>query len=266
MFKRISTVLLVFLLILVSVGCSNHETSSSQERTSSAPAKKEIMISAAASLTDVLNEMKTSFEKEHSDVSVTYNFGGSGKLAQQIEQGAPTDLFLSASKKDMDKLQEKGLVTKGTRIDFAKNELVLIVPKDSALHIDSFEKVTPEQIKQLAVGEPESVPAGRYTKETFEKIGLWEKVKDKLVLGKDVRQVLTYVESGNADAGVVYESDAIVSQKVKVLATAKSEWHKPIVYPGAVTTNAENKEEAKMFLDYLTSEKGKEVFKKYGFK
>jgi molybdate transport system substrate-binding protein len=256
--------LLVFFLFVLA-GCSSAGQASQSEKDASSK-KTEVVISAAASLTDALNEIKPAFEQEHPDMKVTYTFGSSGKLAQQIVQGAPVDVFLSASKKDMDTVQKQNLITKETLRDFAKNELVLIAPLDSTLQIDSFQKVTPENVKQLAIGEPESVPAGRYTKETFEKLGTWDKMKDHLVLGKDVRQVLTYVESGNVDAGVVYASDAKISKKVKVLATAESQWHKPITYPGAVISNTGHVKEAQQFLEYLTSEKGKEILKKYGFK
>lgn len=271
MLKRFAFLFAALLLVLVPIGCSssqgNNQPTAEQPAAQPAPSaeKAELMISAAASLTDALNELKTSFETEHPNITLTYNFGSSGKLAQQIEQGAPTDLFLSASKKDMDKLQEKEQIVKDSRVDFAKNELVLIAGSNSTLAISSFEQIDPAKVQHFAIGEPESVPAGRYTKEVFENLKLWDKLKSKFVLGSDVRQVLTYVESGNADAGVVYSSDAVVAKNVKVLATAKPEWHKPIVYPGAVVAASKHQEEAKAFLAYLTSDKGKEVLKKYGF-
>lgn len=261
--KSISLLLAAVVVIFALVGCGS---GSNQEEGNPSNVPKEINVLAAASLTDALNEVKTAFEKKHNGISVTYSFGSSGKLAGQIEQGAPADVFLSASKKDMDRLQEKNAIQKDSRADFARNELVLIVPKSSPLQVGTFEDIKPELLKNIAVGEPESVPAGRYTKETLEKFGMWEKVQDKLVLGKDVRQVLTYVESGNADAGVVYASDAKTSQKVKVLATAKPEWHNPIVYPGAVTTDSKHPEEARQFLAYLKSEEGQKILRKYGFK
>lgn len=265
MLKRIAFIFMLVVGMLALAGCGSNSSDMSASKETASSDKTEVMVLAAASLTDALNELKPAFEKEHNNVSVTYSFGSSGKLAQQIEQGAPADVFLSASKKDMDKLQDKNGVSKDSRADFAKNELVLIVPKNSQLAVKSFEDINPGQLKNLAVGEPESVPAGRYTKETFEKLGMWQKLQDQLVLGKDVRQVLTYVESGNADAGIVYASDAKTSEKVKVLATAKPEWHKPIVYPGAVVASTKHSKEAQAFLDYLKSEKGQEVLKKYGF-
>jgi molybdate transport system substrate-binding protein len=225
----------------------------------------ELMVSAAASLTDALQELKSGFESEHPGVTLTYVFGSSGKLAQQIENGAPVDVFLSASGKDMDKLQEKNLIKQDTRIDFAKNQLVLVANKSSSLQLDSFEQIAPDKVEHFAIGEPESVPAGRYAKEVLEHLKLWDSLQSKLVFANDVRQVLTYVESGNADLGAVYASDAVIAKQVKVLATADSNWHKPIVYPGAVVASAAHPVEAKAFLDYLQGDKGKEVLEKYGF-
>ncbi len=264
MYKRFVWLFIVMVSMLGLAGCGSGKESQGNTNASSGE-KTEIMVMAAASLTDALQELKTSFESEHPTTTVTYSFGGSGKLAQQIEQGAPADVFLSASKKDMDKLQEKSLIAADTRGDFTKNELVLVAPKNTSLQVTSFENMKPEQLQRLAVGEPESVPAGRYTKETMEKLGTWTQYKDKLVLGKDVRQVLTYVESGNADAGVVYASDAKTSQKVVILAQAKPEWHKPITYPGAVVAGSKHVQEAEEFLTYVKGEKGQAIFKKYGF-
>ncbi|EJL41350.1 MULTISPECIES: molybdate ABC transporter substrate-binding protein [Brevibacillus] len=225
----------------------------------------ELMISAAASLTDALNELKTGFEAENPGTTLTFNFGSSGKLATQIAQGAPSDVFLSASKKDMDGLDEKQLIVKDTRQDFTKNSLVLIAGKDSSIAITSFEELNNPDIKHIAVGEPESVPAGRYAKETLDTLKMWESLNGRMVFGSDVRQVLTFVESKNAEVGIVYSSDAAISKDVKVLATAKPEWHKPIVYPGAVISASKHTDAAKAFLAYLTSDKGKAILQKYGF-
>ncbi|WP_301170669.1 molybdate ABC transporter substrate-binding protein [Brevibacillus nitrificans] len=240
--------------------------STSASEAPAAPTEKaEIMVSAAASLTDALNELKSTFEADNPGITVSYNFGSSGKLAQQIGQGAPSDVFLSASAKDMNGLEEKQLITKDTRQDFTQNELVLITGASSSVTIDSFEKLTDSSLKHIAVGEPETVPAGRYAKEVMDTLKISDNVKDRLVYGSDVRQVLTFVESGNAEVGIVYASDVLISKNVKILATAKSEWHQPIVYPGAVVAASEHADAAKTFLSYLTSDKGKEILKKYGF-
>lgn len=252
----------IFAFVIFVTACSSGK---SLEKTAEPVKKTEITVSAAASLKDALTELKPKFESRHPDVSLTYSFGGSGKLAQQIEQGAPVDVFLSASKKDMDKLSDKKLLMADTRIDFAKNQLVLIVPEGSKAALDSFEKLASAPLAHIAVGEPNSVPAGRYTQEVFDQLGLSTKLKDKLVFGNDVRQVLSYVESGNAEAGVVYASDAHISKKVKVAAIANEGWHKPIVYPAAVLASSSHVEEAKAFLMYLTGQEGKDTLRAYGF-
>ncbi|QRG69752.1 molybdate ABC transporter substrate-binding protein [Brevibacillus choshinensis] len=250
---------------LLLSACSGTPSQSDKPAPAVQTDKAEIMVSAAASLTDALNELKTTFETDHPGIVVTYNFGSSGKLAQQIGQGAPSDVFLSASAKDMNVLEEKQLIAKDTRQDFTKNELVLITGANSSVKIDSFEKLTDPALQHIAVGEPEAVPAGRYAKEVMDALKITDSLQGRLVYGSDVRQVLTFVESGNADVGIVYASDAAISKNVKVLATAKSEWHKPIVYPGAVVAASTHADAAKAFLSYLTSDKGKAILQKYGF-
>lgn len=266
---RIANIILLLLLVVFTQACSKEDPkASSQEKerqASSPPQRVEIMISAAASLTDALNELKLSFEKEHHTIAVHFNFGSSGKLAKQIEQGAPSDVFLSASKKDMDSLGEKKLILEESRVDFAHNKLVLISPKESPMTYSSFEQIKTDEIQHIAMGEPEIVPAGRYAKQVLESIRLWEPLQGKLVLGSDVRQVLTYVESGNAEVGVVYSSDAVTSNKVKVMAFANPEWHDPIVYPGAIIAGTQHKEEAQAFLSYVSSDMGNRILEKYGF-
>lgn len=256
---RIPYILLGLCLLFLLVSCSGQETSESQ-----AP-KVELMVASAASLTDAMNELKAKFEEQNLNIKVSFHFGSSGKLAKQIEQGAPSDIFLSASKKDMDTLEGKNLVVKESRKDFAANKLVLITNQNSSLTISSFEDIPVDQIQHMAIGEPESVPVGRYAKEALVKIGLWKPLEAKLVLGSDARQVLTYVESGNADLGVVYASDAAISNKVKVLAEAQSDWHQPIVYPAAIVEQTAHQKEAQAFMDFLFGQAGQAALKKYGF-
>ena len=224
------------------------------------------MISAAASLTDVLNELKPIFEDEHPSIELTFNFGGSGKLAQMIIQGAPSDVFLSASESDMDKLEVEDMILKDTRVNFAENELALIVNKNQPAKVSSFKEISSAGVEHLAIGEPESVPVGRYTKQVLERLDLWDSLQGSLVMSSDVRQVLTHVELGNADAGIVYASDVLRSEKVMIVATADSDWHDPIMYPGAVVSDTAHPDEAKAFLAFLTGEKGQALLHKYGFK
>ncbi len=263
--NRIFASILTICLLLFATGCADQPQTQTPSSEAPAASKTTLTVSAAASLTDALNECKQAYEQEHSTVSVTYIFGSSGKLAQQIEQGAPTDLFLSASAKDMDTLQQKQLIAADTRTTFAKNELALIIPADSKLTLTSFEDLRDAPLSHLAIGEPKIVPAGRYANEVLTKLNLLNQWKDKLVYGSDVRQVLTYVESGNADAGIVYTSDAAISPKVKIVAISKPEWHQPIVYPAAVIAGSAHAAEAKAFIDFLVSDKGQSILKKYGF-
>lgn len=255
--KKTIYCLLLVLNITILTSCS-----SSDEKNKPV----EIMISAAVSLTDALYELKETYETENKNVRLTFNLGSSGKLANQIDQGAPVDMFLSASSKDMDTLAAKGLIDESTRVEFASNSLVLITHKDHSTTINSFEQIQPDEIGHLAIGEPTSVPVGRYTKQVFNYLGLWEPLQSKLVMGSDARQVLTYVEMGNVDFGVVYSSDTVLADKVRVLAEADNEWHETISYPGAIINDSLHKKEAQAFLDYLTSEEGKAVLQKYGFK
>jgi len=224
----------------------------------------ELIISAAASLTDAMEEIKTLYAEGQPHVKLTMNYGSSGTLQQQIEQGAPADVFMSAAPKQMNTLEEKDLINKETRRDLLENKMVLIVSKDVA-DIKDFTDLAGDKIKNLAIGTPDSVPAGKYAQEILQKIALWDQVQPKLVLAKDVRQVLTYVETGDCQAGIVYETDAKISDKVKVAAYAPEKSHSPILYPVAIIKTSKYVEAAKDFLDFLNEDKAKKVFEKYGF-
>jgi molybdate transport system substrate-binding protein len=228
--------------------------------------KGDLTVSAAISLKDALDDAKLTYTKDHPKVTVAVNYGASGTLQLQIEQGAPVDIFFSAAPKQMDALEMKGLLLAGTRKDVLLNEVVLIVPKDSKLGLASFKDLTRADVKRVALGEPVSVPAGQYAKETLTSLGIYDAVNAKAVLGKDVRQVLTYVETGDADAGIVYATDAISSAKVAVVATAPPKSHSLVIYPAAVIKDTRNPAAAKAFLDFLAGPRGTAVFEKYGFK
>ncbi len=227
--------------------------------------KAELTISAAASLKDALNEVKGLYMKEKPRTTLTLNFGSSGSLAQQIEQGADVDLFFSASAANVTALKEKGLLDNNTVKNLLGNKMVLIAPLDSKLAIGSFAEVLDTSVKRIALGEPKTVPAGQYAEDVFTKLNILTPVKAKAVYGKDVREVLTWVETGSADAGVVYATDAKVSAKVKVIATAPADSHKPIVYPAAIVKATDSAEAARDFLNFLGSDSAKAVFEKYGF-
>jgi molybdate transport system substrate-binding protein len=225
-----------------------------------------LTVSAAISLKDALDDAKQIYTKDHPQVTVAVNYGASGTLQLQIEQGAPVDIFFSAAPKQMDALETKGLLLAGTRRDVLLNDVVLIVPKDSKLGLTSFKELTRPDVRRVALGEPVSVPAGEYAKETLTSLGIYDAVNQKAVLAKDVRQVLTYVETGNVDAGIVYATDAISSEKVTVVAAAPPKSHALVIYPAAVIKDTKNPAAAKAFLDFLTGPRGLAVFEKYGFK
>lgn len=223
-----------------------------------------LLISAAASLKDSMQEVVKTYEAVDPNVKIVTTFGSSGALGKQIEQGAPVDLFISASKGHMDSLEKAGLVLEGTRRDLFMNKLVLIAPL-GAKAPTSFEAAATNGVGKIALGEPTSVPVGQYSFQVFTKLGVADAVKTKAVYAKDVKQVLTYVERGEVESGIVYYTDALVSKKVQVMADAAEDTHSPIVYPGAVISSTKQKEAAQALMTWLASDAGKAIFKKYGF-
>jgi molybdate transport system substrate-binding protein len=224
-----------------------------------------LLTAAATSLKDALEEITRLFNEEEPSLGVTFNFAASGPLQQQIEQGAPVDIFISSANQQMDNLQKNNLILVDTRKQLVTNTLVLIVPSNSTLGLSSFEQLTDSKVKKIAVGEPRSVPVGRYSEEVFTKLGILADVRSKLVYGNSVRNVLSAVASGNTDAGIVYLSDAKTSNQVRQVATAAADWHSPIVYPIAVTKISRIPQAAKIYVDFLSSRPAQDIFKKYGF-
>lgn len=226
--------------------------------------KIELTVSAAASLKDSLTAIKSNYEANHPNIDLVFNFAASGTLQKQIEQGAPADLFISAGSKQMDALVNQKLVNQET--DLIYNELVMVIPTASALSLTALDQLTESSVKAIAVGEPESVPAGQYTKDTLQSLNIWDALQSKVVYAKDVRQVLTYVETGNAEAGFVYKTDALSSKKVKIAISVSPDLHKPIVYPAGIVAETKHSKEAADFYSYLQSSAADAVFTKYGFK
>jgi len=227
--------------------------------------KTELMVLAAASLTDALNELAGIYHKKNGHIHLVTSYAGSGALQTQIEQGAPVDVFVSASAKNMDALVDKGLMRPDSKTNLLTNSIVLVTPAKSGLKLASFQDCASDQVKMIALGDPGSVPAGQYALEVFESLGIAEAVKAKANLGTDVRQVLTWVEEGTVDCGVVYATDAAGSKKVKVVASAPPDSHKPIIYPAALASAGQHQAEAEAFLQFLASDQAGAVFKKYGF-
>lgn len=263
--KKVSYLLVFsFLLILTLVGCSSENTTQPSTNVSKVE-PTEIMVSAAASLQNSLTEIQKAYAQKSPGVKLTFVFGGSGTLQQQIEQGAPVDLFISAGKAQMDALEQKNLIIKESKVNLLGNELVLITGKDDS-KVTSLEDLTNVSVSKVSIGTPESVPAGKYAQESLINLKLWDSLQPKFVLAKDVTQVLNYVETGNVSAGLVYRSDALGSTKVKIAAVVQEGSHKPIVYPSAVIASTKNKQLAEDFLKYLQSSEAQQVFANYGFK
>jgi molybdate transport system substrate-binding protein len=250
-------VVFVILLLVGLTACSPDESQQSKP--------VEITISAAASLNESLIEIKENFEKENKNIKILYNIGGSGALKQQILQGAPVDLFLSASHDQFTELIQEGLIEAQKQFDLLGNQLVLITNKENPAQLNGFSDLTDNQVKKIAIGIPESVPAGKYAKQTLKNTGIWEQIQPNVIQTKDVRQVLTYVETGNVDAGIVYMTDVKVSDKVNVVAVAGDKTHDSIIYPAGIIKSTPHKKEAEIFLDYLQSNTAKTIFEKYSF-
>jgi len=255
------TELVVFTLSLLLVaGCS-----------SSAPVKVEtpqiveINVSAALGLKEVLLDIQKNYASRQPNVKIVYNFAAAGALQAQIEQGAPADVFLSAAVKQMDELQKKNLIQADTRKNLVGNQLVLVVPLDSKLDIKDFKDLTLPGVQHFGLGAPETVPAGEYGIEVLKSLGIWEDVKGKAVLGKDVRTLMAYAETGNAEASIIFSTVAATSDKVKIVATAPPGSHRPIIFPGVVLTGSKQPQAAAEFLNFLAGPEGMKVFGKYGF-
>jgi molybdate transport system substrate-binding protein len=251
-------------MVFLIAGCSSTKAGSSSKAPSSAPSV-ELTIAAASSLANVTADIVKDYKTIAPNVTLTFTYGASGSLQTQIEQGAPVDIFMSAAEKQMDALDKENLLQPGTRTDLLLNKLVLITPKDSTLVIKSFSDLGTTIVKKIAIGDPASVPAGQYAQQAFTTLGIWDTVKAKSNLGTDVRQVLTWVESGNVDCGVVYATDAASSDKVTVICEAPAGSIDKIVYPVAALKSSKNAEAAQSFITYLKSSSAAALFQKYGF-
>lgn len=250
--------LIPLLLVFTLVGCGQELVENDEPI--------ELTISAAASLNNVLTEIETLFEEEHPQINLLVNFGGSGSLQQQIIQGAPVDLFFSAAENKYDELIERDLIDSSYSSDLLGNELVLVTPRNSTVEIKDFPDLVYNEINTIAIGTPETVPAGQYAKQTLQHLQIWDKLSTKLIPSKDVRQVLSYVETENVDAGIVYHTDAILSDKVKLIATVDPSLHDPIILPVGIIQGTNHKKEAITFYEYLHSETATQLYKKYGFR
>lgn len=254
---RIVTARSALLLVMLFVGCGQRNNDQSSDAAT-------IKVYAAASLTDVVTQLAEQFKRD-TGVDVKCNFASTSTLAKQIQAGAPADIFVSANSLWMDATERDGLIDAASRIDLLGNTLVVIAPADEAfpLDVDAGQKLESAFRGKLAMGDPEHVPAGTYAKQALSALGSWDALKDHVVFANDVRGVLTFVERGETGAGIVYATDARMSDKVKVVAELPADSHEKIVYPAALTRSASTT--AQQFFDYLQSDDADEVFRDAGF-
>jgi molybdate transport system substrate-binding protein len=226
----------------------------------------EITISAAISLKNAFEEIGKIFMEQHSGTKVAFNFGASGDLARQIEAGAPVDVFASAAQKDMDDIGKKDLIAANSRKNFAKNVIVLVKPANSIIPLRTLTDLQKEEVKKVVIGNPKTVPAGRYAEEALRHFNLWDAVKDKLIFAENVRQVLDYVARDEVDAGLVYSTDAMArSKEVKAVMKLPEGSHQPVVYPIGVIKGTKVETLSRAFVDFVISAEGQRTLSQYGF-
>lgn len=272
--KRIGAVVLAVCMVLSCAGCGGSSNKGASEETTEVTTEggnSKILVAAAASLQATFdNELIPLFEKENPEIAVEGTYASSGDLQHQIESGLDADVFFSAATSNMDTLAEEELIDEDTVVDLLKNDVVLITPKDSKLGIKSFKDIT--KADTIAIGDPESVPAGKYAKEILTNLGVYNEVEKKASLGASVTEVLSWVAEGSADAGIVYATDAQTEntngddKEVEVVATAEdSMMQTQVVYPVGVVSASTHKDEAKAFEDFLQTDEAKVILEKAGF-
>ena len=252
--KYMCFALAVTFTLILAVGCSSLERDSSVE----------LLIGAAASLTDLSQELALMYEQAKPHVSLTFTFASSGTLQTQIEEGAPIDIFMSAALTQMHNLERQGLIY-GKGRNLLRNEIALITPRGNPLAINSFTDLTDSAVKLIGLGDPESVPGGTRAREVFISLGIAEEVYKKAVLAPDIRSVLTWVEMGEVDAGLVFMTDVISSDQVSLIEVADISLHEPSINPVGIIKGSVNKAEAQAFIDFLFSVEAREIFEGHGF-
>lgn len=272
--KKIGAAALAVCMVLSCAGCGSSSNRGASEGTTEVTVEggqTKISVAAAASLQATFDdELIPLFEKENPEIKVEGTYASSGDLQQQIESGLEADIFFSAAISNMDALVDENLVDKDTVVDLLKNDVVLITPKDSKLGIKSFKDIT--KAETIAIGDPESVPAGKYAKEILTTLGIYDKVEKKASLGASVTEVLNWVAEGSADAGIVYATDAQTEntngddKEVEVVATAEdSMMQTPVIYPVGTVSSSKHKDEAKAFEDFLQTDEAETILEKAGF-
>lgn len=258
--KRIISMVLVLLVVFSLSGCSKNETAPE----ASAEPETTILVAAAASLKNCMDkEIIPMFTEKRPNIKVNATYDSSGKLQTQIEEGADVDVFFSAAMKQMNALNDKGMIADNSIVELLENKIVLIVPKGSQVPMSKFEDIVNAQT--IAIGDPESVPAGQYAKEALENLKIWDKVSALSSLGTNVTEVLNWVSEGSAEAGIVYATDAASNEKVEIKAEAPSGSVSKVIYPVGIVKSSEKQDAAKAFTDFLQSEEALKVFQSYGF-
>ncbi len=247
---RLLCIVLLLTAILFAVSCGGKK------------AVSELTASAAADLTPAFQEIGALFEKE-SGTKVTFNFGSTGQLAQQIEQGAPVDLFAAANVSFVEELEKKGLILSDTKAFYAQGRITIWTRQDNPLTLTRLEDLTRADVKKLAIANPEHAPYGIAAREALQSVGIWDAVKDKIVFGENIRQTLQYAESGNVDVAIVALSLSIGSGGRYTLIPA--ELHKPLKQALAVIKGAKNEAAARRFAAYVNGDAGRAIMRKYGF-
>jgi molybdate transport system substrate-binding protein len=227
---------------------------------------QEVTLSVAISMKDVVEELGRGFMAARPGVTLRYNFGSSGELQKQIEAGAPVDLFISAAQRQMDELQAKSLIVTASRRVFARNVLTVIKPVDSKIDIAKPSDLLDARVTKIVVGSPKTVPVGQYSEESLRALGLWDRLRPKLVFSENVRQALDYVARGEVDAGFVYTTDAATrGRQVTEAFRPPEDTYRPVRYPVAVVAGSKHARVAQAYLDLLTSRDGQAVLSRFGF-
>ena len=229
-------------------------------------AAQEMTLSVAISMKEATEELGRAFMQSRPGVTLRYNFGSSGELQKQIEAGAPVDVFISAAQRQMDELQQKGLIVPATRRNFARNVLTVVKPADSTLDVSKPADLLDPRVRRIVIGNPRTVPVGQYSEESLRTLGLWERLQPKLVFAENVRQALDYVSRGEVDAGFVYTTDAAVrATRVKEAFRPGEDTYRPVVYPAAVVKDSRHAALARAFVELLVSAEGRTVLTRLGF-
>lgn len=271
--RKISAVILVMSAALGLAACGSSGTEKAEKGApQEAVAEAEtgavggtLTLAAAASLEKVFTEeLIPMFNGQYPDVVIEGSYDSSGKLQTQIEEGAPVDVFFSAATKQMTALSEEGMIADDTMVKLLENKIVMIVPEGNEDRFSSFEEIV--NADMIAIGDPESVPAGQYAKEALTNLGLWDQVEGRLSLGTNVTEVLNWVAASSAEAGIVYATDAAsITDQVSVIAEAPEGSCQKVIYPAAMLSGSQNPEASQAFLDFLQTEEAAKVFEAAGF-